>query len=306
MLDPQSLEALEALVDCGSVGAAASRLNKTPSAVSYHLRRLEEQAGIAVFNRQGYRLSLTLEGDRLLAEARPLLRRWRELSNRSNWQRESWETSLNVVYDGVLPTDALLAVLRTLQQEGSGTRFELNVAFLDGVQKEFEERQADVLISTVPVDGKSLLLRPLLPLNFTLCCSGTHALASLKQVTLDRLRGEIELVVPGLSGDDALQARQFHSDRVYRLGDFHCKLSAIVQGVGYGWLPDYLAQPLLDRGILVPVRFDAFYRFSLVPLFATRQGRLPGRACQLLLSSLVKHNWLPRDITEAHATIITG
>lgn len=58
-LDPNALEALEAVIDCGSVSAAAGALNKAQSAISYHLRRLEGQLGIAVLDRSGYRLKLT-------------------------------------------------------------------------------------------------------------------------------------------------------------------------------------------------------------------------------------------------------
>ena len=60
-----TLEAIE-LVDTidrhGSFAAAAERLHKVPSTVSYAINKLEEQLGLAVFTRNGPRVSLTPAG----------------------------------------------------------------------------------------------------------------------------------------------------------------------------------------------------------------------------------------------------
>lgn len=63
-----ALKTFEAAARNGSFSLAAEELHVTHSAVSHQIRSLEEQLGIALFSRQGRRVSLTEDG-RELAEA---------------------------------------------------------------------------------------------------------------------------------------------------------------------------------------------------------------------------------------------
>lgn len=75
----EPLEALCALRDTGTTSRAASRLRIGQSAVSKRIAALEAHLGVALTERAGRRLLLTAEGERLLAEAEPLLVRLREV-----------------------------------------------------------------------------------------------------------------------------------------------------------------------------------------------------------------------------------
>jgi DNA-binding transcriptional LysR family regulator len=63
-----------AIVDTGSFTRAAERVHKTQSAVSMHIRRLEEQLGRALFVKSGRGVKLSGDGDRLVDFAREMLR----------------------------------------------------------------------------------------------------------------------------------------------------------------------------------------------------------------------------------------
>lgn len=75
----EPLEALRALRDEGTTGRAAARLRLTQSAVSKRLAALEAHVGAPLTEPVGRRLRLTPEGERLLADAEPLLVRLREV-----------------------------------------------------------------------------------------------------------------------------------------------------------------------------------------------------------------------------------
>jgi DNA-binding transcriptional LysR family regulator len=75
----EQLEALRALRATGTTGAAAARLRVTQSAVSKRIAALERHVGAPLVERVGRRLRLTAEGERVLAEAEPLLRRLSEV-----------------------------------------------------------------------------------------------------------------------------------------------------------------------------------------------------------------------------------
>ncbi len=71
--DMDALRALVIGVELGGFSHAALRLNRSPSAVSMQLRKLENQAGQRLFKRNGRGLALTAAGDVLLQYARRVL-----------------------------------------------------------------------------------------------------------------------------------------------------------------------------------------------------------------------------------------
>lgn len=73
MLDTDQLRSFVAIVDTGSFTRAADRVNKTQSAVSMQIRRLEEQLGRQLFAKQGRGVRLTEDGAKLVDYARQML-----------------------------------------------------------------------------------------------------------------------------------------------------------------------------------------------------------------------------------------
>jgi DNA-binding transcriptional LysR family regulator len=73
MLDTDQLRSFVAIVDSGSFTRAAERVNKTQSAVSMQIRRLEEQLGRPLFGKLGRGVRLTEHGEKLVDYARQML-----------------------------------------------------------------------------------------------------------------------------------------------------------------------------------------------------------------------------------------
>ncbi|EME5141371.1 LysR substrate-binding domain-containing protein [Pseudomonas aeruginosa] len=72
-LDTVLLRTFLEIVDSGSFAAAAERLALTPSAISGHIRRLEQIVGASLLARTTRRLELTQAGDTLYAYSRNIL-----------------------------------------------------------------------------------------------------------------------------------------------------------------------------------------------------------------------------------------
>ncbi len=73
MLDTDQLRSFLAIVDTGSFTRAADRVNKTQSAVSMHVRRLEERLDRSLFVKHGRGTRLSADGERLVEHARRML-----------------------------------------------------------------------------------------------------------------------------------------------------------------------------------------------------------------------------------------
>lgn len=82
MIDPVALRSLVAVERHGSVGAAASSLDYTASAVSQQIKRLEAQTGVQLLERQGRGVLLTEAGRSLTESARDLLAEMERVESR--------------------------------------------------------------------------------------------------------------------------------------------------------------------------------------------------------------------------------
>jgi DNA-binding transcriptional LysR family regulator len=286
--DITSLEVIEKVAETGSVAMAAAALNKAPSAISYHLRRLEEQLGASLFDRSKYRLMLTPAGEAVLAKAGEVLMKARELSGLAAQWREGWEVQLDIYIDGSLPVMPIFDALAALEGLGAPTRIQLHTEFLDGVQSAFNQHDGDILISATPKASLDVTWFQLDPLEFVLCCAAGHALSRPDLVGMGELKAHTELIVSGIDDGSTLARQYFGAHRTYFLSDFQSKLEAIRRGLGFGWLPFYLAAPILGAGELHEIPLSAGSRFTLLPAIGCRQDKLNGRAASHIIS-MIRH-----------------
>lgn len=72
MLDPKIYSLLQ-VYECGSFMAAAKKLSITQPAVSHHIRALEEELHVTIFDRRKGKVVLTREGEEVIKCAKKLL-----------------------------------------------------------------------------------------------------------------------------------------------------------------------------------------------------------------------------------------
>lgn len=277
-LDLEALEALDAVVSAGSFARAAERLRKVTSAVSYQVRKLEEQLGLPLLDRSGYRVKLTPQGEAVLTEGRRLLRQAHQVEALASQLASGWEARLLVVVDGILPLADTLRALKQLTEEGVPTRIQLKIEFLHGVQYRFERDAADLMLAKEFEPGAMLQARALDEVECILCVSPEHPLARLgRPAGLDDLHTHVELSVQDSSdrGDDR---HMFGGERVFFLSGFVAKKQALAMGLGFGWMPRYLVEEELLRGQLQELDYEAGSRFRFTPWLVQRLDRPLGRA----------------------------
>jgi Bacterial regulatory helix-turn-helix protein, lysR family len=107
MLDGVSLDQLRtfiAAVDEGSFSGASRKLLRSQSVVSDTIKTLEEQIGVALFDRSGRYPKLTAEGVVLLADARNIINGVDLLKARAKGMVAGLEPELSVVVDVFYPS----------------------------------------------------------------------------------------------------------------------------------------------------------------------------------------------------------
>src|SRR5438045_9187727 len=110
-LDPDLLRAFLAVPEHRSVTRAAAMLNRTQSAVSMQIKRLEDRLGAELFNRTKANVDLSAAGEGLLGYARQILNLNEEAVGRLAERKVEGVVRLGVMDDyGTFMVPPLLAM----------------------------------------------------------------------------------------------------------------------------------------------------------------------------------------------------
>ena len=113
----ESLRILDEIDRRASSAAAAAALDRVPSALTYTVRKLEDDLDVLLFDRRGHRAQLTSAGEELLSQGRHLLQAAEALEQRVKRTAAGWEAELRIVVDSVIPFQRLLPLLDEFGRE---------------------------------------------------------------------------------------------------------------------------------------------------------------------------------------------
>jgi len=254
-LSPESLQMIDAIARHGSFAKAARELGKVPSALTYSVRRIEDDLDALLFDRSGHRARLTAAGEELLREGRPLLEAYDALAQRVRRIATGWETELRIAVNAALNCTALFDLAEDFEALGTGTRLRFSHEVLQGNWDALLSGRADIVIGAdadgAPAEG--FHSRALGNLPFVFCVAPHHPLATapepLAAADIDR---HTAAVVADTSrrlpaGTKGLLSTQ----HTITLPNMELKVRAQVRGLGCGYLPEPLAAPYLSQGLLV-------------------------------------------------------
>lgn len=136
-LDLDALRSFVCGMELGSFALAAERLNRSTSAVSAQLKKLEQQSGVPLLHKVGRRLELTENGEVLMAYARRLLALNDEALGRLNSRDMAGSVRIGVQEDfgeGLLP-QVLGQFSRAYPRVQLSARIERNAELVQGIRQ---------------------------------------------------------------------------------------------------------------------------------------------------------------------------
>ena len=109
------------MMDAIARSGAASRQRrvssaKSPSALTYGVRQLEEQLDVLLFDPQKRQARLTA-GEELLHEGRRLLQQMDAVANRVRRVASGWEAELTIAFDSILSSQVQLDLLEAFARQ---------------------------------------------------------------------------------------------------------------------------------------------------------------------------------------------
>lgn len=250
----EALQLLDAIDVRGSFAAAAEELHRVPSAVTHAIRRLEEDLGVALFDREGRRAVPTPAGRALLEEGRHLLRAAGELECRVKRVATGWESALTIAVDASINAAALFPLIAQFDRDNGGTRLRLTNEVLGGTWDAVATGRADLAVGAPgePPPGGGWSLRPLGPLEFAFAVAPGHPLAAVPEpLTAETVAPHRVVVLADTSRQLLARTAGLSSDGdTLTVGEAGLKLAAILAGLGVGHVPRGTAERLAADGRL--------------------------------------------------------
>ena len=145
-LSIEALEVIDAIDRKGSFAAAAESLYRVPSALTYTIRKLEDDLGITLFDRSGHRAALTEAGAELLKEGRYLLDAAQALECRVRRVATGVETDITLAVSDLFNFKPILDLLEAFYAQGLGTRVKLLREVYGGSWDVLQSNRADISI----------------------------------------------------------------------------------------------------------------------------------------------------------------
>lgn len=224
------------VVESGSFSAAAKRLNRAVSAVSYTIASLEQQLGVALFDREKTRTPrLTEAGSAVLAKARVVAVGIDDLRASVRALLKGLEAEVTLVVDVMLPSERLVDAVQSFEATFPTVKLRLHVEALSAVAQLV--RRGGAMIG---VGGGLLEVEPDLELihvgdvEMIPVAAPNHPLARNRPNAPGAARHHRQLVLtvrtPFSEGPDV----GIFSADVWHLADLGAKHDLLLAGVGWG------------------------------------------------------------------------
>ncbi len=285
-LDIRSLRAFVAVVETGSVTAAARRMCRTQPAITLQIRRLEDQIGKSLFEPATRRPQLTHDGEVLLGYARAILQMHDEV-----WQRMR---SRHIEGRVVLGTPDLYAayllpqILTGFRAMYPNIEVDVRCALSRTLMNALDAKEIDIaLVTAMPGirAGEFIRKEPLVWVS-----GQAHAAYKENPVPL-------ALLPPGnIYRDAALEALD-SIGRPWRLACISESISGLQAAVFSGFAISVVAKSALVPGMRVIGRAESFPELPEIDVALHRSPGQSSPAAQCLADFVVA-NFIQRGVRE--------
>lgn len=241
-MDVRQLEMFRAVAEAGSFTGAAQRLHVSQSAISRQLKLLEDELGTLLLQRTGRGVTVTPEGNILLATANRI---WRDIQEVVAQIADSQKLQRGVISLGGGMT-VCLHILPKLLKKFRALYRNVDLRITTGTAGDLLQRlrahEVDLLLLTLPIVGPDLEVVPVLKEEMIVVAAKRHALAEARSVEPRRLaRHPLILFESGSNTrkviDEFFLAHQLAPNVVMETENVEIIKAMVANGLGVSVLP---------------------------------------------------------------------
>jgi DNA-binding transcriptional LysR family regulator len=249
------LRCFDAVATQGSFQAAGLTLNRSHPSVFTAVARLEEQLGLTLLDRSGYRVGLTDAGRMFHARAQLALRDFDDLHHYASQLASGEETVLRVVIGDLCPRSPVLQWLSNLFSGRVRTRLHLEYESVGGPLERLLDGDADLIVHRADPSDPRLEQIELCEIAMVpVAAPGFLPFDSLHDLTPAHLRPYTQCVIRDT-------ARRQSSENFFLVEGAHqcsapdqlMKKELILCGLAWGHLPRWLIEDELRDGRLISI-----------------------------------------------------
>jgi DNA-binding transcriptional LysR family regulator len=266
------LQCFDALVAEGSFAAAAARLNRTHPAVHAAISALEDQVGMPLLDRSGYRVALTPAGAAFRSRVSQFLHQYDELRRSAAQLAAGEEPELRVVIGDLCPLPETLSALRQFFGTCSTTQLTLLFEAIGGPWERLRKGECDLAFHHLdrPSPEFDTIARfevDLVPV----AAPGFLANRPARALTPDDMRPYMQCIIRDTCRDgDGGSYYLVDGAPTCSVPDQLMKRELIVQGLAWGHMPRYLVADDLVAGRLESLE-GPHLRGATLPHYAIRR-----------------------------------
>ena len=279
---------LLAVAEAGSFTAAAKRLGRATSAVSYAIDTLEQQLGLSLFDRGTTRKpKLTQQGEAIVSEARAVAHSIETLRARVRGFLDELEPEVSLAVDSLLPGDRLTTLLRGFHAQFPTVPVRLLVETLGSVERVVRDGHARIGVgSQMHMDMTGFRRIDIVGVRIIPVAAPSHPLARASEAAPLQASDFVQLV---LSEQPAAESRDFGvvSLNTWRIGDQAARHKLLLAGLGWGGMPEPIVRADIETGRLVRLNLPDWRGGEHTMQAIHKTDTPPGPAGRWLIERLV-------------------
>ena len=276
MVTLHQLECFDAVVSEGTFQAAAQKLRRSQPSISAAVKNLEDQLGLTLLDRSGYRVALTEAGRSFHQRARVFLHDLRGLKNHAAQLALGEESELSVVIGDVCPLPQTLALLRRFFDDCPGTRLHLHFEAIAGPWERLFDGEADLILHHVNKADPRLEFVDLFTVRIIpVVAPGFLRFPISRSITPEQMRDYVQCVIRDSSRHSPPQDYFLvEGARSWTVSDQLMKRELILQGMGWGHMPEFLIDEDLRKKRLLDIS-GKHLRGGMADIVAARRREAP-------------------------------
>ena len=276
------------VAETGGFSAAAKRLGRATSAISYAIDTLEAQLGLSLFDRGTTRKPrLTQQGKAVVSEARAVAHSVEMLRARVRGFLDELEPEVSLVVDSMLPGDRLTTLLREFHAQFPTVPVRLLVQTLGGVERAVRNGHARIGVgSELHMDMTGFSRIAIAGVRIIPVAAPGHPLAQASEATPLQASDFLQLV---LSEEPAAENREFGvvSLNTWRIGDLAARHKLLLAGLGWSGMPEPIVRADIAAGRLVRLNLRDWRGGEYIMQVVHKTDTPPGPAGRWLIERLV-------------------
>lgn len=284
------LTAFCAIVDHGSLTAAAKELRRPISSISYSLAQLESYCGFALLGRGTNRSELTEKGRALLAEARSVVERGRSFTTHAASLEKGEETRLRVLVDVLFPRADMTRALAEFSRAHPLARIQFFNSSLATLWDDLREGNIDFALTLAAAIPSDIAARDLGSETLGPVCAVGHRLAQLPQpLAMRAFDRERQIYYVGSPAIDMERVGRLFSTDVWTVNDVESIKGMVTAGLGWCFSAESTFEPEIRRGEVVRLTCEdmQFHPVRTV-VVAWPAHRRPGPLGRALVEALTR------------------